>query len=48
MSPKVDVRATGSQALAPALSSEKGSFSWLPRSSLLWELNAFDKKPELF
>lgn len=52
MSPKVGVGTPGLQSLAPALTSEKGSFSLqsslAARSSLLWEPNAFDKKPKLF
>lgn len=52
ISPKVGVRTPGWQSLSPVLASEKGRFpckaAWLPGSSLPWELNAFDKKPELF
>lgn len=52
ISPKVGVRTPGLQSLSPVLTLEKGRFpckaASLPRSSLLWELNAFDKKPELF
>lgn len=52
ISPQVGVRTPGLQSLSPVLAGEKGRFpckaAWLPRSSLLWELNAFDKKPELF